>query len=84
MYKYGDLIIFHGLIYVLNPWKSCFECSMGYDDECECLVPFFHCHQSDDVQFQLNFYREATDEEFKTYANWAVVGHIDDEQLIML
>ena len=33
MYKIGDLVIFHGLIYELKPWKSCFECSMGYDDE---------------------------------------------------
>lgn len=83
MYKIGDLIIVSCLIYEVQPWNSCSECSFGYTEEAQCLAPFVNCFPVNRNSVQFKFVREATDQECLNHANWAVVGHIDDEQLMM-
>lgn len=83
MYKIGDLIIVKCLIYEVQRWTSCSECSFGYPEEAECLAPFVSCQECDVATFQFKFIREATDQECLDYADWDVVKKSDDEQLIM-
>lgn len=83
MYKIGDLIIVKCLIYEVQPWFSCRECSFGYDEEQECLAPYLVCKTDCEDNCQFKFVREATDQEVMDNADWGVIGQTDDEQLIM-
>lgn len=83
MYEFGDLILRHGLVYEVQPWISCRECSFGYDEEQECLAPYLVCKTDCEDNCQFKFVREATDQECLDYADWDVMNKSDDEQLIM-
>lgn len=84
MYKIRDLIIVNCLVYEVQRWISCRECSFGYDEEQECLAPFANCFPVTENSVQFKFVREATDQECLDYADWDVIKKYDDEQLIML
>lgn len=83
MYEFGDLIIVGCLIYEVQPWNSCSECSFGYTEEAQCLAPFANCFPVNRNSVQFKFVREATDQECLDYADWDVIKKPDDEQLIM-
>lgn len=84
MYEIGDLIIVKCLIYEVQKWISCRECSFGYDEEQECLAPYVVCKDNNGDLYQFKYIRGATDQECLDYADWDVVKKSDDEQLIML
>lgn len=83
MYKIGDLIIVNCLVYEVQSWNSCSECSFGYNDEQECLAPFPNRSILLCGEIQFKFVREATDQECLNHKNWDVIKKSDDEQLIM-
>lgn len=84
MYKIGDYVYWHGMIYeVVKPHIPCWECSFGYDDDDKfCFAPDDFREVCDKGLCQFKFTREATDQECLDNADLDVLKK-DDEQLIM-